>query len=498
MKYLANFLRICVGLLFIFSGLIKSNDPTGFSYKLDEYFSVFSADLEPSQDSLIIYFNHQNQIDTFSHTINPNQQKINIVVDQSPWINNTSDESIFERKLSFSVNNQEIYRSNTTSFDTLRYISKLSYEISNKLIGQKNISTLAKFIDTIDITSHIIPNPIYVDFFQKLRSFTIPLAMGICVLEVLLGVALILGWAPRLILSSIFILTLFFTFLTWYSAYFNKVTDCGCFGDAIKLTPWESFYKDVILGSATLLIGLGIKHIKPVFSTPFSVKILTISLILSVGFSIYCWHYLPVKNFLKFKKGNDIFQLANVPDNAPSDVYENIFIYAKDGINEEFTIDDISQRNLKEEGYVFVDRIDKLISKGFEPEIHDFKIMDVDHTNDYIDDFYSDSGFKLLIVFNDIEKSDNESIDELKSITRFCNENQITIYPLTASKTQNVEEFSKKHNLNIPFYYGDKTNLKSIIRSNPGLVLLQKNVVIENWPSTRLPSEKQLSKLIIQ
>jgi hypothetical protein len=124
--------------------------------------------------------------------------------------------------------------------------------------------------------------------------------------------------------------------------------------------------------------------------------------------------------------------------------------------------------------------------------------MDVDHTNDYIADFYSDSGFKLLIVFNDIEKSDNESIDELKSITRFCNENQITIYPLTASKTQNVEEFSKKHNLNIPFYYGDKTNLKSIIRSNPGLVLLQKNVVIENWPSTRLPSEKQLSKLTIQ
>ena len=145
MKYLANFLRICVGLLFIFSGLIKSNDPTGFSYKLDEYFSVFSADLEPSQDSLIICFNHHNQIDTFSYTINPNQQKIDIVVDQSPWINNTSDESIFERELTFNLNNQEIYRSNTTSFDTLSYISKLSYEISNKLIGQKNIKRLLAY-----------------------------------------------------------------------------------------------------------------------------------------------------------------------------------------------------------------------------------------------------------------------------------------------------------------------------------------------------------------
>jgi hypothetical protein len=118
--------------------------------------------------------------------------------------------------------------------------------------------------------------------------------------------------------------------------------------------------------------------------------------------------------------------------------------------------------------------------------------MDVDRTNDYVEDFYSDSGYKLLIVFNDIEKSNSQSIDQLKNIIRFCKENEISMYPLTASKAENVDAFSKRHNLNIPFYYGDKTNLKSIIRSNPGLVLLQKNTVIENWPSTRLPSEEDL------
>ena len=306
---------------------------------------------------------------------------------------------------------------------------------------------------------------------------------------------MILGWAPRLIILSILTLTLFFTFLTWYSAYFNKVTDCGCFGDAIKLTPWQSFYKDIVLGVASLIIAFGIRFVKPVFSSPFSVKILTICLIISVGFSIYCWHYLPVKNFLKFKKGNNIYELATVPEDAPTDVYENIFIYAKDGVNEEFTLDDISSRNLQKEGYVFVDRIDKLISKGYEPEIHDFKIMDVDRTNDYVEDFYADSGYKLLLVFSDIEKTNTQAMDEIKTIIQFCNKNEITLYPLTASKSQDVDSFVKKYELNTPFYYGDKTNLKSIIRSNPGLVLLYKNSVIENWPSTNLPSENELSSI---
>ena len=112
MKYLANFLRIGVGLLFIFSGLIKSNDPTGFSYKLDEYFSVFSADLESKQDSIIFYFNQQNHTDTFSSKINPNQQILDIVVYQNPWINSSNEASIFERKISFSVSGQEIFNSN--------------------------------------------------------------------------------------------------------------------------------------------------------------------------------------------------------------------------------------------------------------------------------------------------------------------------------------------------------------------------------------------------
>jgi len=495
MRYLANFFRISVGFLFIFSGLIKSNDPTGFSYKLDEYFSVFSADLEPTQDTLNFYFNTKSRSDTFYLTINSNQPEYRLSTYLKPWELVSDDTTIYNRKISFQINQQDIFITNVETTDTTDQLGELHCSVRDKLIKTKKIFNTPQNTISVDVSPFIIPNSIFVNFFQKLRSFSVPIAIGICVFEILLGLALILGWAPRLIILSILTLTLFFTFLTWYSAYYNKVTDCGCFGDAIKLSPWQSFYKDIVLGIASLIIAFGIRFVKPLFSPPFSVKILTTSLIISVGFSLYCWHYLPVKNFLKFKKGNDIYELATVPEGAPTDVYENIFVYAKDGVNEEFTLDDISNRDLQKEGYVFVDRIDKLINKGYEPEIHDFKIMDVDRTNDYVEDFYADSGYKVLLVFSDIEKTNTQAVDEIKSIIRFCNKNEITLYPLTASKSEDVNSFIKKYELNIPFYYGDKTNLKSIIRSNPGLVLLQKNTVIENWPSTRLPSEKELTSI---
>ncbi len=274
------------------------------------------------------------------------------------------------------------------------------------------------------------------------------------------------------------------------------MTDCGCFGDAIKLTPWQSFNKDVILSVSILVILLGIRHIKPIFSKPFAVKLLTVFTLISAGFSAYCWHYLPVKDFLKFKEGNNIKDLAVVPADAPSDKYENIFIYSKEGVDEEFSLEQMSGRNLADEGYTFVDRRDKLISKGYEPEIHDFMLMDDTRSNDYVEDFFADTSHKLLLVFNEIDKADVATMSELKELIAACKKENIAIYPLTASASDKVEAFRHEHQLDIPFYFGDKTNLKSIIRSNPGVVLFEGNVVKETWPSTRLPSVKQFLKKV--
>ncbi|PCJ66469.1 MAG: hypothetical protein COA58_06740 [Bacteroidetes bacterium] len=506
MKYLANILRVFVGLLFIFSGFIKSNDPTGFSYKLDEYFSVFSGDVEAIQDSIEINITANGETVSSTHAISPNRNEYQIIANSSPWISKPImdgiTDSVHFADATLSLGSKQLFTSsiNSQMNDSVLLDATITYGIAGNLLGEETISFLASSennrIINIDASKYVKENSWLVDFFQGLRPYALALAIFLCVLEIVLGIALIIGWAPKFTIWLLIIIIILFTFLTGYSAYFNKVTDCGCFGDAIKLTPWESFNKDIILSVSILLILLGIKYVKPIFSNPFSVKVLTTFTILSVSFSLYCWHYLPVKNFLKFKEGNNIMNLTVVPEGAPTDVYENVFVYAKDGVEEEFSLEQMSGRDLKEEGYSFVDRRDKLISKGYDPEIHDFKIMDESRSNDYIDDFFADSSYKILIVMNDVEKVNLKSIDELKKIIKMCQKEGFEIYPLTASASEKVDSFRHEHQFDIPFYYGDKTNLKSIIRSNPGLVLFDGNVVKRNWPSTRLPSVKKFMKAV--
>lgn len=506
MKYIVNIFRIFVGCLFIFSGLIKSNDPTGFSYKLDEYFSVFSGDLEAKQDSLLVVIDYGGEHLEKQVALSTHKDVYTISAKTSPWLAKPLEviagvsDTVFFADASVSLEGQELFSVpiNSQEGDSILLTSDIQVAIAGNILEKETVN-FVKRADVvvnigIDVSEHLKPNPWIVGFLQDMRSYALALAIFLCVLEIILGLALLIGWAPKLTVASLVLLIVFFTFLTWYSATFNKVTDCGCFGDAIKLTPWESFYKDVILSVSILIIALGMKHIKALFSNPFAVRLLTVATLVSVGFSLYCWHYLPVKDFLLFRVGNNIEELAVVPEDAPSDVYENVFIYAKDGVEEEFSLDEMSGRDLKGEGYEFVDRKDVLISKGFEPEIHDFKIMDESRNNDYAEDFFADTAHKILIVINEVQKVNTESLSELKDIIKYCQENDIEIYPLTASAAPDVEAFRHEHQLNIPFYYGDKTNLKSIIRSNPGLVLFDGNVVKANWPSTRLPSTKKLAK----
>ncbi len=506
MKFIANIFRAIIGLLFIFSGLIKSNDPTGFSYKLDEYFSVFSGDLEPVQDSVTISLATIDETTNKSFEINGKSPNFQILAKTTPWkavaIEDGSTDSVFFADASIYLGDAELLSTpiNAEDSNSVLLEAEIKYSVNDNTIGSeeiafKSFSNNNKVIN-IDASKYVKVNSWMVDLLQGLRPYALGIAIFICVFEIILGLGLLIGWAPRLILILSLLMIVFFTFLTWYSATFNKVTDCGCFGDAIKLTPWESFYKDLFFLGSLLIIWIGIKFIKPIFSNPFAVKLLTTFTILSVGFSLYCWHYLPVKNYLKFKKGNNIKELAVVPEGAPSDVYENVFIYSKDGVDEEFTLAEMTGRDLKAEGYEFVDRIDKLISKGFEPEIHDFKIMDEDRTNDYVDDFFADESWKMLIVINDVEKANINAMPRIKEVIEVFSEAGYKVYPITASSSEDVEAFKHAHQLETPFYYGDKTNLKSIVRSNPGVVIFDGNIVRKSWPSTRLPKVARLLKIV--
>lgn len=505
MKYLVTLLRIFIGILFIFSGLIKSNDPTGFSYKLDEYFSVFAADLETEQDSILFELTGLDGTQSLKTSLDPNIPQLQLVAKTTDWIMIPIDtDTTFLATASIQFAGNEIYATDLNASDTGEALEKFTAkasldgkELLNKEIVFRGIQD-NNIVESIDTTPYVKANSWLVDFMEYMRNYALALAIFVCVVEILLGIALLIGWAPKFTLWMLILMLLFFGFLTFYSAQYDKVTDCGCFGDAIKLTPWQSFYKDLIFLISVIIIFIGRKYLKPIFSNPFSVRLLTVFALLSTGFSLYCWHYLPVKNFLKFKEGTDIRKEMQVKEGGrETDHVVREYIYDNNG-EEVIVVWDSDENSFtpKIDGAWKFLRVgeEKILEERDEPNIHDFKIMDETQSNDYVEDFFTADRFKMLIVINDVEKARASSMSELNELIKAWKEAGHAVYPLTASPQEKVEAFRHEHQLDVPFYYGDKTNLKSIIRSNPGVVIVDGSTVVKTWPSTRLPKVKKLLK----
>lgn len=506
MKILVNLLRILVGLLFIFSGLIKSNDPTGFSYKLDEYFTVFADDLAAEQDSLDLTISTLDGEKIFKQAILADVSQLELIASNSAWIPIEIDEEttldISTATIQFAGQAVAEYELNATEGDSIVHEVKYRISIASQILNEGKFEFIKgkQTADKVEISTqeHAKSDSWIVGFLNGLRDYALALAIFICVIEIILGIALLIGWAPKFTIWMLFLMLLFFAFLTWYSAQFDKVTDCGCFGDAIKLTPWQSFNKDLILLIAVVIIWIWIRYVKPLFSNPFSVRLLTIFTLASTAFSLYCWYYLPVKNFLKFKEGADIRQQMKVPEGGrETDHVIREYVYDNNG--EEIIVvwdsDDNSFTPAINKEWTFL-RVgdEKVLEKRDEPPIHDFKIMDESQSADYVEDFFTEDRFKIMIVMNDLEQSDLGAMERIQELIAAWKEAGHAVYPLTASESSQVEAFRHEYQLDVPFYYGDKTNLKSIIRSNPGVVLVDSTVVVKTWPSTRLPKPKRLLK----
>lgn len=504
MKLLTNISRILVGCLFVFSGFIKSNDPTGFSYKLEEYFAVFSNDFKVEQDSLAVLLNANEVAKSAIVVSNPIK---NFTVQNKEWEtlivgDSMAPDTIIQSELVVFLDNQLINR------DTLRTDKSYNYEFTSqgKLLLKKDIKIklgeVIQIEEKIDVTNYIQKDNWLVGFFYGLKKYALILAIFICVLEILLGFALLIGWNPKLIVWLLLIMTLFFTFLTWYSAVYNKVTDCGCFGDAIPLTPYQSFYKDLILTALILLLIFNTRVIKPLFSNIFSINVLAFVTILATSFAIYCRYYLPFMNFLQYRPGNDIKALMTTPpDKRSKDHVIITYIYKDKQGNEQKVIYDSDKGTFTPKiNYDLwtYDRIDheEILATAYKPPIHDFMILDAQREEDFTKDFFNKSAVKLLIVFQDVKKSNKNSLKKLSALATEWKNKGYEIWAITASSAEDAELFRHENQLPFEFYYGDDTNLKSIIRSNPGLLLItDSSVVKKTWPSTLLPKMKQLEKL---
>ncbi len=359
MKQFVNMARVIVGVLFIFSGLVKAIDPLGLAYKMQEFFDVWAAD--------------------------------GIMKGLMVWLN--------EQALLFSL---------------------------------------------LMIT-----------------------------LEVVLGVALLLGWRTKLVSRLLLLLMLFFTFLTSYVLFSGKIRACGCFGDCIPLTPIQTFTKDIVLLILVLLILFKREYIKPVFSNTINVAIFLISLFGVLGLQWYVLKHLPVKDCLPFKIGNNILELRKMPKDAVPDKYDYIFVYKKNGETKEFTVS-----ALPDSTWEFVDRKQTLIKgKNNIPLINDF-ILKTDSGNDTTEAILSQQGEYYLMFAKEFNQKE---ADWYADFTGFYSNSKTPVYLVTSDPATAKEIFLKPGKFNITIFTCDATVIKTAARVNPTLYLMEGPVVKNKW-----------------
>jgi uncharacterized membrane protein YphA (DoxX/SURF4 family) len=307
--------------------------------------------------------------------------------------------------------------------------------------------------------------------------FLEPLALGLAiflvVLEVVLGVMLLVGYRTKMTIWALLLLIIFFTFLTFYSAYFDVVKDCGCFGDALHLTPWQSFTKDVILLFFILILFFNQKLVKPLFSTSKTNLAVYLSVVLCAFIAVWVLNHNPIKDFRPYKVGTNIEKGMEIPEGAPKSVVEMIFIYKVNGVDKEFTEKDLMDIP---EGATFVDRKDKVISEGYVPPIHDFSMTKDD--SDYKEELLKEPKLLIFVTY-DLKLSEKDGMEKLEKLNQQAKIKNYKVIGMTASGADEIAKAKKQYNLNFEFYFCDATTLKTIERANPSIVVLQKGIVIQ-------------------
>lgn len=373
MKVLVNISRIIVGILFIFSGFIKANDPRGLSYKMQEYFDVWR--MNDSLRSLML------------------------------WLD--------EYALTFSV---------------------------------------------IIIT-----------------------------LEIVVGVALLLGLYRRFFNILLLLLIIFFTFLTGYAVFSGKIKTCGCFGDCIPLTAMQSFIKDFILFVLILILLAGEKYILPFFKSAANGLLIIISTVIVLAFQWYTLEHLPVIDCLPFKKGNNILKLRKIPANAVPDKIAFKFIYEKGGVQKEF-----DETNLPDSTWNFVKREDVMVQQGSnnEPPIKDY-VLNTLSGADTTDALLNQPNQYYILYMKSIEDT-GKWVNNFSAIINAAKTSGKGVFVVASQAEAANNLINNQYHFNLPVLSCDVTAIKTASRTNPSLYLMNGPVVVNKWG--RADFKKAISK----
>lgn len=307
---------------------------------------------------------------------------------------------------------------------------------------------------------------------EFLIPFALLIAVVVVIYEVLLGVMIILGYARKFTVWSLLLMIVFFTFLTFYSAVTGKVTDCGCFGDAMKLTPWESFYKDLVLLVLILILFIGQKHIQPFFGKQVRRAVVLLSFVASMVFCYHVLMHLPAIDFRPYKIGANIQEGMSVPADAPKAIYEYTWKFDVNGQEQEIkTFGDYPDTEGELIGYET-----NLVQEGYEPPIHDFTIER--NGEDQAASLLEEPNLIVVVAYS-LSNTELEGYDNIRAITNQAIKKGYKVIGMSASSEEETEALKEKYELNFDFYFCDETTLKTIIRSNPGVLELQKGTIMQ-------------------
>lgn len=328
--------------------------------------------------------------------------------------------------------------------------------------------------------------------FTFLQPAALLLAVLSALAEFVLGAALLLNIFKNKVVNTLFGVTVFFTLLTFVLALTNPVSDCGCFGDAIKLTNWQTFYKNLIILAVIGVLFLYKSKLDEI-QQPLK-KWLLLGLILFIGALIphYSFHHLPIIDFRPYAVGNHLPSLMEIPEGVPQDEYKSVFYYSKAGETKQF---DESNYPWQDSTWVFMEMKSELITKGYEPPIHDF-VIESQTEGDLTSHLLNSSNLEFILIAPKLDKLNPNITNKITFLCDNLSDNDQFLTIVTSSTNEDINNFISETNINMKFANADITLLKTIIRSKAGLVVLKDGIVVEKYSYTDYPSGKDLKNIM--
>jgi uncharacterized membrane protein YphA (DoxX/SURF4 family) len=376
-------------------------------------------------------------------------------------------------------------------------MKKFLYTFSRIFIGL--VFTFSGFVKAVDPMGTSIKFSDYFNYafnLPHLAPLSLPLALLLCATEFSIGILLLFNLLPKLATWLAVFLMLIFTPLTFYLAIANPVRDCGCFGDAVKLTNWQTFGKNVIIDFFLVILFIRRNDFSPRLRKKFQQIFATIAILLIFGFELYNYSYLPVIDFRPYKIGNNIKQMMTIPKDAPKDVFKTTFVYKnkKTGEVKEFT-----EKNYpwQDSNWVWQQTKSVLVKQGYVPPIHDFKLVDM-KGNDMTDSLLNNPDTSILVVTYMLEDANFKNLVKVKNfVDSFVAFRPKTkVFFVTSSNDDVINKYADSLKIdNWKICKIDEVTSKTIIRSNPGVVFLKKAVILDKLHFHSL-NTRHLAKLL--